>query len=273
MNLQIDISNECKNSCPICISKMHKPFPFNEASKHVWLNGLKRGRELCDTATISGRGEPLLFTENTQTGRLWALFKSFQQVDNIFKQVDVQTSGTEFSANSLNMMSDCNVSTVAISVANMFSSEQDLAFKGRRHLDYRISTLCDRVKSWRFTLRLTVLLNTMHSVPYPEELIDYAGLLGADQLTFKELKIPENSQALLKSSWIKRNKMKPYLVNELRAYIEKEGVPIPNTNPSLYKLFGMTVALDEDCMNETRYLVLRPNGKLYYSWNSVVPIE
>ena len=97
--------------------------------------------------------------------------------------------------------------------------------------------------------------------------------LGANQLTFRKLYTSDN-EALSQNSWINEHQYTGF--DELNDYIITNGRKLEMLpfGAVRYSIKKKSVVLDDDCMStETKlslkYLILRPNCKLYTKWDDV----
>ena len=96
--------------------------------------------------------------------------------------------------------------------------------------------------------------------------------LGANQITFRELYISGTDTP--QDEWIKKNLISREFLTELNSYILEKGkfLRVLEYGHKLYSVDEMSVVVDDDCMSkrgkeELRYLILRPDCKLYSSWD------
>lgn len=115
---------------------------------------------------------------------------------------------------------------------------------------------------------------------YPEfdalAIFKKAADLGANQVTFRVLYADgETPQA----KWIADHKAGGHAIGEIRKYIEIMGRPLERLafGQIRYDVHGLSTVLDDDCMSteakeELKYLILRPNCKLYTKWDSTASL-
>ncbi len=144
-----------------------------------------------------------------------------------------------------------------------------------------IADVCSAVKEYDFTLRLSLninkaMLDSVGGDNYHEKIesiFDRTFELGADQLTFRKLYTTgENEQ----SKWIAQNTVDDSFFEKLKDFVVENGKFIGKLpyGYSQYSVNGISVVIDEDCMNEekvnkdvSKYFVLRTDCKLYDGWN------
>jgi hypothetical protein len=131
--------------------------------------------------------------------------------------------------------------------------------------------MCKAVKLYDFNLRLSINL-TKYFDDYPlDRLFDHCRQYGADQVTLRRLYDAYDGSP--QSQWVWANGVDKETYSELCGYV--------SAAPALRRLEygrtarqinGMSVVLDDDCMakgdnTDFKYLIIRPNGKLYSSWD------
>ena len=91
------------------------------------------------------------------------------------------------------------------------------------------------------------------------------------QITFRVLY--QSGQDTEQDQWIAQHSARPALVDDIRDYIVSKGRPIGKLEygQTKYSVQGLTTVLDDDCMSqevkqEMKYLILRPDCKLYSRW-------
>jgi reverse gyrase len=109
------------------------------------------------------------------------------------------------------------------------------------------------------------------------EILDHArNILCADQVTFRILYTSKDDAAKQypQIQWIEQHKAKPELINDIKSYIKENGrvLEILEFGATRYSIDGLSVVIDEDCMNEEakqalKYVILQPNCKLYTKWD------
>jgi len=105
-----------------------------------------------------------------------------------------------------------------------------------------------------------------------EAIFDRAEELNADQITFRKLYESENNSK--QNEWIKEHKCVDHKLSKIDSYVKANGkmLEILPFGAVKYSLDGMGVCIDDDCMSEEvkstlKYLILRPNTKLYSRWD------
>lgn len=274
-------ANHCINNCKFCVSKMHhENYSTNltkEALEKEYFNRMAFARDNgCNTMMITGTTEP-----QQNLSFLRALGRWNRELDKPFRWIEMQTSGTGISDSMLKTFkNDIGISTISLSLSSLDPYWNREYTGAPRELD--IKGFCEKIKEYGFNLRISLNLTDKafygfndHSEPARniDELCLYCkNTLKADQITFRVLyygqyDCPENT-------WIKEHRDNLYS-NYLRAYIKEKGRKLERLEfgQIRYDLYGLSVVIDDDCMSQEikeslKYLVLRPNGKLYSKWDS-----
>jgi hypothetical protein len=92
-----------------------------------------------------------------------------------------------------------------------------------------------------------------------------------DQLTFRKIYTDGENE---KTEWIRNHEYPKEKFNEIINYIRENGTPIARLPYGFiqYSVHGISTVIDDNCMskdniNEMKYAILRPNGKLYSRWD------
>jgi hypothetical protein len=238
----------------------------------------------CNNVVLTGSGEPVC---NRNFFKRFA--KMNEELRTPFQWIELQTSGillttTEQGQEILALLRGAGVSTISLSLANLFDSELNAELMNTpKKLRFNIAELCQAIKDHGFNLRLSLNMSDVYNEVLPATIFDTAQVLGANQLTFRKLYASEKDSE--QAEWVKKHQWNPKEVavrssptplytNGMDHYIlthgrELEKLPFGATR---YSIHGMSVVVDDDCMNvkskETlRYLILRENGKLYTKWD------
>ena len=281
-SLSVVVPNKgCINKCPFCVSRMVNSDQYENRMDinhpHYDINVkeyLKRLRFVadngCQTIMLTGTSEP---QQNKQFLATFALLH--QQLGSPFTNIEMQTTGVMLDGDNdyLRFLRNfVGVNTVALSV-NSLSDEMNRAILGTKY-DLEIPRLCKSLKNYGFNIRICCNLtgkfdldvNPWHNIfAYLKE--EYL----ADQVTFRKMYASDASTQ--QARWIKEN---PFMWEEsLIGYLSM----FPASRATMYgtgihDINGMSVVYDEDCMgknpetNVRKYLILRPNCKLYSQWDS-----
>lgn len=279
-SLSIVVPNKsCINNCKFCVSRMHaEDYPNNIGGKDnqpfyekEYLKRLEFVRDNgCNSVVLTGQTEPqqnMKFLEN---------FGRFNQlISSPFKRIDIQTTGVGLNREKFLLLRDkVGVNTVSLSLSAM-DSDTNFQINGTPKSlinDTNILTLCKTVTSLGMNLRLSLNLNSAFNDWDMESVVKRAKEWGASFITFR--KLYASSFLSPQEEWIDKNSIKSstYLnyVNNLKKYGTVIGYL--ETGTTIYSLYGISIIIDEDCMDKResdvyRYLILRPDCKLYSKWD------
>ena len=291
-------SKGCINKCPFCVSRMlnnssdypnlmdinHPEYDYNVREY------LKRLRFVadngCQTLMLTGTSEP---QQNKQFLATFALLH--QQIGSPFTNIEMQTTGMglDNDRDYLRFLRNfVGVNTVALSV-NAMNNYRNCEILGHRpttvppsfgdpHCEaipkLNLSRLCDLLKEYDFNIRCCFNLTSAFDKMEVEEIFNVAkNEYHANQVTFR--KLYSSSADTEQGEWIKKNAVSQTTVHEIEAYLAESSV-LGKTmyGATCYDVNGMSVIYDTDCMGKNpetdvkKYLILRPNCKLYSQWDS-----
>jgi sulfatase maturation enzyme AslB (radical SAM superfamily) len=274
---------KCINNCPFCVSRMRE-------TEYDLANSVSIGRNLqrrlqfardngCNTMIITGEGEALQnkdFLENLRHYNLG--------IKDPFQWIELQTTGVLLDDKNLDFMENIGVSTIALSVADIWDDVNNNRIIGTPPKGYiNLEELCKKIKDHGFNLRLSINMISEYDTAAPAMTMKRAKNLGADQVIFREFYTSENDSE--ENTWIENNKCSDETIERFNKYILKYGKALERLpfGAMRYSLNGISTVLDSNCMasngddlaerlskdgEETiRYLILRPNGKLYTKWD------
>ena len=185
----------------------------------------------------------------------------------------MQTTGTGIDEPYLRFLRNhVGVNTISVSISS-FDDEVN-----RRYCNMptgksvELKTLCAAIKKYDFNLRLSINLTDAYEGFQPRDFYKKANDLGADQVTFRVLYQSGNKSP--QNDWIAEHAASKSLVSELKYHIELNGreLEVLEYGAIKYSVYGISTVIDSDCMSteakvDVKYLVLRPNCKLYTKWD------
>jgi hypothetical protein len=282
-SLSVVVPNEkCINNCAFCVSKMHDATypnlmdindPLYDLHLKDYLKRLAFARDNgCNTVMLTGTSEP---QQNKQFLTMFGLF--MQMLDNPFKIIEMQTAGTLLDADYLRFLRHhVGVNTISLSLSSL-DSFQNAEYNGIPHgYNFVISTLCQQIKHEGFTLRLSLNLTDAFNGLFDNAtganyFLKACKDLDADQITFRVLYGDKDTP---QGQWIKHHGCTEETITNIKKYIRENGkaLGVLEFGATRYSLAGMSTVLDTDCMSTTpktefKYLILRPDCKLYSHWN------
>jgi len=276
-SLSICVPCSCPSNCKFCVSKMHPSLYTNQIEDNIrfrhlyeqdYLRRLKFARDNgCNTAIITGDGEPL-------TNRRFLTYLSHwnKLLDNPFMWIELQTSGVLLNDEYLRYLRNTvGINTIALSVSNIFNDDLNKDInRTPDKLKVEIAKVCSEIKRYDFNLRLCLNMNDTYDNSF-KYLFSHLQGLGADQVLFRKLYVSSEDE-YEQNLWIKEHAYKHF--DTLLQYIKDNGRPLEVLpfGATRYSIHGMSTVIDTDCMNTeikdtVKYLVLRPNCKLYTKWD------
>lgn len=292
----------CINNCKFCVSRQHTmdypsiytPYQYQNRSDanpetvydpitlvsgaqysfETYHNKMSFARDNgCNTLMFTGCIEP---QQNMEFIKYIAKTVN-SQLSKPFRWMEIQTTGRGLDDSKLYALRSYGINTIALSLSSLNSVENDicLGIDDIDHID--IGDTCRRIKEYGFNLRLCLNL-TFGFERYRDRMRDLFSdckELGANQITFRELYASGDTP---QAKWVEENAcswpvvyyIQKFLSDKVQTGEARELRVLPN-GIKLIGYDGMSVAVDEDCMetkkNEAlRYLVLREDGHLYTDW-------
>ena len=279
-------SNGCINKCPFCVSRMVGSNGYENLMDinhpHYDINVreyLKRMRFVadngCQTLILTGTAEP---QQNKQFLATFALLH--QQIGSPFTNIEMQTTGMtlEDNDNYLRFLRNfVGVNTVALSI-NSLKLDENYKILGHNECEEPrvlfLHRLCPELKQYDFNIRCCFNLSDCFNDVKVENLFNEAKkTFKADQITFRKLYASDTTTE--QGRWVTDHQPSLSFLNNLQEYLEQ----FPITGKTMYgadvrDINGMSVIFDRDCMGKNpetdvkKYLILRPNCKLYSQWDS-----
>jgi pyruvate formate-lyase activating enzyme-like uncharacterized protein len=274
-------TNGCVNNCLFCVAKTHvNPYTnlFKEtknSDKIYYRNDIKRRLQFAslqgvDTLILTGTGEPL---QNIEFLEL--LNGILNELNHPFPRIELQTSGVLLSDNNLRFLRDMNITTVSISVANIFNNERNLKIINvTEKLKFYLEYICESIQKLNLNIRLSLNLTKEYKGISPEKYFMKAKMLGASQITFRKLYALEN--ATPEDLWVNEFKLPDEDVKIISDYVNEKGslLYVLPFGCKAYSIHGISTVIDHDCLDDSvkpddifKFLILRENGKLYTQWN------
>jgi hypothetical protein len=234
----------------------------------------------CTTLMLTGSNEP-------QQNRRWleSLYLAMKCLPEPFLNIEIQTTGAFIDLDYLAFLKSIGVTTLAVSTFNIFNDEinRDIIECADKNLDLEI--LCDR--AYRMGLNIRICVNVTdyafngmccQSSDVANTILNRCSELHANQVTFRKM---WSNKGTKEAEWIEDNCR---LCNELLDIINdeiKEHGTLINILPygaSRYDYNGFSIVVDTDSMAKdtsnmaTKYYIIRENGKMYSSWDSVASL-
>ena len=294
-SLSVVVPNKgCINKCPFCVSRMVNSDKYENRMDinhpHYDINVreyLKRLRYVadngCQTLMLTGTSEP---QQNRQFLATFALLH--QQIGSPFTNIEMQTTGVMLQDNPdyLRFLRNfVGVNTVALSV-NSISDEVNRSILGTNY-ELEIPRLCGQLKDYDFNIRICCNLTKQFDVDGNDWADIFSHLkvaCGCDQITFRKMYC--SNPLLEQGRWLTQNEFPEEREEALVRFLDGDD-PFEETDngglwrigqtmygATIYDYQGISVIYDRDCMGKNpetdvkKYLILRPNCKLYSQWDS-----
>jgi len=281
MSIVVPTKNRCVNDCAFCCSKTHTNdyedrFRDKESQDYLlYKSDLRRRFDYArihdvDTIILTGTGEAL---QNVPF--LLMVDEILKEMNNPFPRIEIQTSGVMLTDINLTILRQIGVSTISLSISNIFDDESNLKIIGvHPNLQFKLDELCKKIKSHGFNLRLSLnMTNVYDKISKPGVFFERFTELGANQITFREMYYSGNDTK--EDQWIKEHLIREGLMDDIRQYIKDQGKAqyILPFGATVYSIHKMSTVVDDDCMDTKtevddilKYLILREDGKLYTDW-------
>lgn len=270
-------AKKCINDCKFCVSKMHESEyedmisgrnMYRDLYKRDFINRLQFARDNgCNTVMLTGDCEPL---------QNWTFLEKFgdynQSLSNPFKIIELQTVGNLLDRDKLYFLRHhVGVTTISLSISDIWSDRNNADIIGCDM--FNVKTLCSDIKKYGFNLRLSLnMLDVMFpgttSVP---QLFAKGQVLEADQITLRKMYADVSTK---EGRWVMANDLPDTLWSRVHDYVAMLTIIDRLEYGRDKRIFGgMSIVIDNDCMSErpsevAKYLILRPNAKLYSRWDT-----
>lgn len=272
----------CVNDCKFCVSKMKDDWKcFGTTDEYLTedtiRNAINAGIEAgIKSVIITGTIEPLQNMKMVQR-----ICKVFREIDPADVSLEIQTSLCYGAMTTpyIKKLNDWGVDVVAVSIAS-FDDETNYEIMGipvnRWH---SIHNAFQEISHTNMTLRVCVNISDMTIMQrefsegaLEDQLLMEMMWLPASQVTLRRLY--NDGSDTPQTKWIKEHELSEKFWDALKNALSEEGVRV---NTIDWLMHGYKhVRIDEDCMgkqDESRYWVLRPDGKIYLGWDATEPVE
>jgi hypothetical protein len=229
----------------------------------------------CNTVMLTGQGEP---QQNMEFIADFAKMNS--ELAMPFRNIEIQTTGAKIDKYTLGCLRNNGITTISLSVSCLNNDEVNSDIINGERTPINLRKLCAEIKEFGFNLRLSLNVTKwiyLYEEPSGgfEDIFKYCSEeLKADQVTFR--KMYTDGKGTPQAKWISENNVNviPYFKG-LNEYILKNGRYLETLEygSRRYSVMGMSTVVDEDCMAKSeekktlKYLILRPNCKLYTQWD------
>lgn len=248
---------------------MDENLPFYDLYEKDFVKRLEFARDNgCNTMMITGDAEP-----QQNRAFLQRLGSINQHLSSPFRWIEMQTTGVLLDEPYLRFLRNhVGISTISVSLSS-FDSGVNGEYNGTQaKLRVDLESLCQKIKKYDFNLRLSINLTDWFNHLTASEFFARCKEFRADQVTLRMLYSSNDGSEQAK--WVDDHKCSPDVALDFAGYILLNGRTLEKLEygRTKYSLHGMSTVVDNDCMstdakNELKYLILRPNCKLYSKWD------
>lgn len=284
-SLSIVVPNkQCINHCMSCPSRMHdndylmlldEMKPDFDLHLKDYLKRLEYARDNgCNTVVLTGTSEP------QQNRKFLTWFgMMMQMMETPFRSIEMQCTGVLLDDAYIQFLRrHVGITLMGLSVFSLNRIENMNIINPPKNRAISPLLTAEKIKEAGMSLRMCLNLTG-----YFDSFADEPEVLftlmkeeyGADQLTLRVLyagddNCPENT-------WVQQNAAKPETVQALKSYVKEHGELLGRLPYGAHKygINGMSIVIDDDCMGKEqkdtdnyKYLILRPDCRLYSSWDN-----
>lgn len=271
-------AKSCINKCEFCVARMindneyyknqmDENLPFYDLYFKDYIKRLEYARDNgVNTVMLTGNCEP------QQNRKFLMNFGLFMMImEHPFRNIEMQTTGVTLDGNYLRFLRNhVGINTISLSISSFDNIENKTIINAPELID--IPFLASEIKRYDFNLRLSINLNSSFNGYSAEDIFIKAHTLGADQITYRVLY--SSKEDTPQNRWINAHPYDPKRLDEIRQYIKDNGhaLEVLPFGLTKYSVNGLSTVLDDDCMStqakeDVKYLILRPNCKLYSKWD------
>lgn len=274
-------TKHCQAKCPFCVSHMtgldiagSKPKPIHERNMLKTLKLAELAK--VSTAIITSKGEPTLFPG--QIDKYLSYFK------DQFPFVELQTNGITIASgdipnSTLKFWYDWGLTTILISNVGHDQELNRKTYMPKSDSYFDTQKLIDKLHDIGFSVRMTCvgIKGGVDCLEKFQEYLEYCKFIGADQVTWRPVAIPDISESKEVYDWTCKNLVDDSYDNHNRTsinlWVNKVGKLIRTLvhGGVIYDVDGQNVCLT-DCLThdpneeEIRQLIFYPSGELYTDW-------
>jgi molybdenum cofactor biosynthesis enzyme MoaA len=245
---------------------------INERRFHTACRIVEQARDGLVSVLLTGKGEPLLFPEEITQYLQW--LQEYR-----FPLVDLQTNGILLKeaekSGCLSQWAAFGMTLVCLSVAH-WDAEASNNLMGIRGTDYNFYEAIKRVHNAGLAARVncTLTKSGCGKVDDAIRLIDRCRDAGVEQLTLREVDMPDNAA---RGSKVREfvEKEKPHeLARRIHFYLDTQGatklMELPH-GATIFDVDGQNVCIS-NCLtsttdpNDIRQIIFFPDGRIAYDW-------
>jgi len=222
----------------------------------------------CNTVMLTGTAEP---QQNMTFLREFGTMN--KALTSPFRWVEIQTTGVLMDRNMLRFLRNhVGVSTLSLSMSS-FDWKKNMEYNGTpENLAIKLVEFSDMVKEYGYNLRLSLNMTDDFEKIGVEAIFRNIKIMKADQVTFRKLYSKKGSE---QEYWVDAHACSDDFLMQIEKHIRKNGelIGILEYGQEQWAYDGVSYVFDNDCMAKEvkatlKYLVLRPNARLYSSWDN-----
>ncbi len=284
-------NHKCINHCKTCTARQHTNPYYDKFDGtrmdcfEYWQDVIKRMEYAidkgCTTLMITGSNEP-------QQNRRWLeeLYLAMKSLPVPFKNIEIQTTGAYMDYDYFKFLKAIGVTTIALSTFNIDNDIVNREIIETPDVNLEVEDICDMVTQLGMNLRLCInitdrLISERVEKPYidiVDGLLDRCADLGASQVTFRKMWSVTGTP---EGEWIKQHcTHSDNIVKAIASQVRNKGILLGKLpyGAERYDYKGFSIVIDTDSMakdesnQETKYYIIRENGKMYSAWDSPASI-
>jgi uncharacterized Fe-S cluster-containing radical SAM superfamily protein len=252
------------NDCGFCVYRQHATkFKTDWEHDHERWQGevqrrLRYAADRVEAVMITSHGEPTLNMTYIED-----IMDILNRIAPRLSHVELQTSGVGLTDEKLSCFSELGVRVISLSIPALETHEIIKIMRVPPRYDYDPIDLSERIRSKRFSLRLSIAMtNWFDQFTLDEILNQLKSIWKPDQVSFKKLRGADGLASKRYDDFAQE------FAN--RGYTRLELLPIGVWK---YESQGMGVVWNDDCMisreqQSPRYLILQPDARLYTRWDT-----
>jgi hypothetical protein len=163
------------------------------------------------------------------------------------------------------------VSTISLSMSS-FDWKKNREYNGTpEKLAIKLVELSSMIKEYGFNLRLSLNMTDEFEKTGMENVFRIICTLQADQVTFRKLYSQKGTE---QGDWVEKHACSSGFIADIEKLIRENGrlIGVLEYGQEQWSFGGVSYVFDKDCMAKDvkesfKYLVLRPNARLYSSWD------
>lgn len=270
-------NKSCNLRCPYCVSQMTPGQGINLKVTEINWRNFKKGCVLArnggvSTVLFTGKGEPTLFPD-----QITDFLNHLQPYD--LPLIELQTNGVLFLQKKkkyeeyLKKWYDLGLTTIALSIVHYDDEQNRKIFQPKSR--YSLVKLISYLHSFKFSVRLSCMMfrGGIDSVKEVKKLIRFAKKNKVEQLTIRNIEMPQKSENEKVFNWVKEHRLTEEEIIEVKNFIKENGMELMRLmhGVAIYDIDGQNVCFStcltlDPSSDELRQLIFFPDGHLRYDW-------